>query len=130
LQNKASCGPRLAAGSGQCGNLGITAANLGALALIADTLSALRQPGTAASSRKIRSMVRANCIGCAMRLYRVILPVANIEEASNFYSSVLGQPGKRVSGGRHYFGDASNGCVLAVYSPADDGDARRYGRNW
>jgi catechol 2,3-dioxygenase-like lactoylglutathione lyase family enzyme len=65
-----------------------------------------------------------------MRLYRVILPVTNIEEASSFYSSILGQPGKRVSGGRHYFGDAKHGCVLAVYSPADDGDGRRYGLEW
>jgi len=65
-----------------------------------------------------------------MRLYRVILPVTNIDEGSSFYASVLGQPGKRVSGGRHYFGDANNGCVLAVYSPADDGDERRYGLKW
>ncbi len=66
-----------------------------------------------------------------MRLYRVILPVANIEEAARFYGVVLGQPGKRVSGGRHYFGSAeTGGAILACYSPRDDGDGRKYGDTW
>jgi catechol 2,3-dioxygenase-like lactoylglutathione lyase family enzyme len=67
----------------------------------------------------------------AMKLYRVIVPVRDIEAAVRFYSSVLGEPGRRVSGGRHYFGDAAHGgAILACYSPRDDGDAARYGDAW
>jgi predicted enzyme related to lactoylglutathione lyase len=65
-----------------------------------------------------------------MRLYRVIVPVKNIEEAARFYAAVLGEPGQRVSGGRHYFGGADGGAILACYSPRDDGDARKYGEEW
>ena len=66
-----------------------------------------------------------------MNLYRVILPVSDIEAAARFYSSILDEPGRRVSPGRHYFGDlAGGGAILAVYSPSDDGDARRYGVEW
>jgi catechol 2,3-dioxygenase-like lactoylglutathione lyase family enzyme len=56
------------------------------------------------------------------RLYRVIMPVRELDAAVQFYSSLLAQPGFRVSGGRHYFrcGDVT----LAVYSPAGDGDPR------
>jgi predicted enzyme related to lactoylglutathione lyase len=64
-------------------------------------------------------------------LYRVILPVKDIEQAAKFYAAVLGEPGSRVSGGRHYFGGSkSGGAILACYSPKDDGDVRRYGDNW
>ena len=57
-----------------------------------------------------------------MRLYRVILPVDEIEPAARFYAELLGQAGMRVSGGRHYFrcGDVT----LALYSPKGDGDTR------
>lgn len=58
----------------------------------------------------------------APRLYRVIIPVADIGGAERFYSRLLDQEGMRVSPGRHYFrcGDVT----LALYSPAADGDAR------
>lgn len=66
-----------------------------------------------------------------MTLYRVIVPVRDIEVAAKFYSVVLGEPGRRVSPGRHYFGGGSaGGAVLACYSPKDDGDAPRYGEQW
>lgn len=66
-----------------------------------------------------------------MALYRVILPVKDIELAARFYSQVLGEQGKRVSGGRHYFaGEGSGGAILACYSPRDDGDAPKYGEDW
>jgi len=66
-----------------------------------------------------------------MRLYRVILPVSDIERASRFYAAVLDVPGRRVSGGRHYFGDLeAGGAILALYSPENDGDARKYGVEW
>lgn len=62
------------------------------------------------------------------RLFRVILPVADIDSASRFYAKLLDQPGMRVSGGRHYFfcGDVT----LALYSPKGDGDPREPRPNW
>ena len=53
-------------------------------------------------------------------LYRVIMPAGDIELSSRFYATVLDQPGMRISGGRHYFRCGT--VVLAVYSPAGDGD--------
>ena len=55
-----------------------------------------------------------------IRLYRVIQPVTDIEEAARFYSAVLGDEGERVSPGRHYFRCGS--VVLACYDPVKDGD--------
>ncbi len=54
------------------------------------------------------------------RLYRVIVPVTDIETAREFYESVLGAPGKRVSPGRHYFN--CEGTILACFDPRADGD--------
>jgi catechol 2,3-dioxygenase-like lactoylglutathione lyase family enzyme len=58
----------------------------------------------------------------ATKLFRVIIPVADLESASAFYSTLLDQPGFRVSGGRHYF--VCGEVTLALYSPAGDGDKR------
>lgn len=55
------------------------------------------------------------------RLYRVILPVPDIERAALVYADLLGTPGRRVSPGRHYFD--CGGTILACYDPAADGDA-------
>lgn len=55
-----------------------------------------------------------------MKLYRVILPVTDIEAATRFYSDVLGMSGIRVSDGRHYFN--LGGTILACYDPQADGD--------
>lgn len=55
-----------------------------------------------------------------VKLFRVILPVANIDRAARFYSAVLGQPGARVSPGRHYFD--CGGTILACFDPRTDGD--------
>jgi catechol 2,3-dioxygenase-like lactoylglutathione lyase family enzyme len=57
------------------------------------------------------------------RLFRVILPVTDIEQASRFYRSVLGHAGRRVSPGRHYFD--CEGTILACYDPLADGDEHR-----
>jgi catechol 2,3-dioxygenase-like lactoylglutathione lyase family enzyme len=57
----------------------------------------------------------------AARLFRVIMPVANIDEASRFYSALLDNPGFRISGGRHYF--QCGQVILAVYDARADGDA-------
>ena len=54
-------------------------------------------------------------------IFRVIIPAADIEKSAAFYAKLLDQPGMRISGGRHYFRCGS--VVLAVYSPAGDGDA-------
>lgn len=54
------------------------------------------------------------------RLFRVILPVTDIEKAKTFYGQVLGIPGERVSPGRHYFD--CEGTLLACYDPVADGD--------
>jgi len=53
-------------------------------------------------------------------LFRVIMPVGDLETAVRFYSALLDQPGMRISGGRHYF--RCGAVVLAVYSPIGDGD--------
>lgn len=55
------------------------------------------------------------------RLFRVILPVRDIERVVQFYSHIFDQKGERVSPGRHYFrcGDV----ILTCYSPSADGDA-------
>jgi len=54
------------------------------------------------------------------RLFRVILPVSNIEDAAAFYSVVLDQNGHRISPGRHYFECGS--VILACFDPRADGD--------
>lgn len=53
-------------------------------------------------------------------LFRVILLVSDIEAATRFYAAVLGAPGVRVSGGRHYFD--CGGVILACLDPRADGD--------
>ncbi len=59
----------------------------------------------------------------APRLYRVILPVSDIERAATFYSELLGADGRRVSPGRHYF-DAGE-VILALVDPGADGDSTK-----
>ena len=54
------------------------------------------------------------------RLYRIIVPVHDMDVAVGFYGAVLGLPGERVSPGRHYFD--CGGTILACYHPASDGD--------
>ena len=56
----------------------------------------------------------------SIRLFRVIMPVTNIEQAAKFYSALLDQPGFRVSNGRHYF--KCGEVILAVYDAKADGD--------
>jgi predicted enzyme related to lactoylglutathione lyase len=58
-------------------------------------------------------------------LYRVILPVPDIERATAFYGAVLGSLGRRVSPGRHYFNCGNT--ILACYDPIADGDGEHDG---
>ncbi len=55
-----------------------------------------------------------------MRVFRILLPVGDIEAAAAFYGSVLSQAGERISPGRHYFD--CDGLVLACFDPVADGD--------
>ena len=55
-----------------------------------------------------------------VKLFRVIVPVTGIDAAARFYSQLLGMPGVRVSGGRHYFD--CGGTILACFDPRGDGD--------
>lgn len=54
------------------------------------------------------------------RLFRVLVPVSNIDTAQQFYTTVLGFSGQRVSPGRHYFD--CEGTILACFDPESDGD--------
>lgn len=54
------------------------------------------------------------------KLFRVIVPVAELDQATRFYASVLGTAGLRVSPGRHYFD--CGGVILACFSARQDGD--------
>lgn len=53
-------------------------------------------------------------------LFRIIVPVASIEQATQFYGYLLEQAGRRISPGRHYFD--CGGTILACYDPQADGD--------
>ena len=55
-----------------------------------------------------------------MRLFRVIVPVSDIDAAARFYEDLLGLAGKRVSSGRHYLD--CEGTILALFSPREDTD--------
>lgn len=49
------------------------------------------------------------------QLYRVIIPVSDIEKAQAFYESILEVEGERVSPERHYFD--CEGTILACFDP-------------
>ena len=69
-----------------------------------------------------------------IQLYRVILPVSDIERAAQFYGALLDANGSRVSPGRHYFGcgGATTSSILNVvgcaspYGPPAATDAVAY----
>lgn len=54
------------------------------------------------------------------KLFRVILPVSDIDHAARFYGSLLASAGRRVSAGRHYFD--CEGTLLACMDPQAEGD--------
>ena len=56
----------------------------------------------------------------AARLFRVVLPVCDIERAAKFYATVLSMQGMRISPGRHYFD--CGGTILACFDANADGD--------
>ncbi len=56
----------------------------------------------------------------SVKLFRVILPVNDVEQAAHFYGQLLDLAGERVSAGRHYFD--CGGTILACFDPQADGD--------
>lgn len=54
------------------------------------------------------------------RLFRVTLPVEDVERAAAFYAQLLGTPGERVWVNRHYFhcGEVILACVAPPGDPA------------
>lgn len=66
-------------------------------------------------------------MSASVRLFRVIMPVTDIEAGRRFYSALFDNPGFRVSPGRHYFD--CGGVILAVYDARADGDRAAVGSN-
>jgi catechol 2,3-dioxygenase-like lactoylglutathione lyase family enzyme len=62
-----------------------------------------------------------------VRIYRVILPVSDIEAASRFYGTLLDIRGERVTTGRHHFN--CEGVLLTCWDPIADGDLAYTGPN-
>jgi catechol 2,3-dioxygenase-like lactoylglutathione lyase family enzyme len=51
-----------------------------------------------------------------VRLFRVILPVSDVDQAAAFYGRLLGFPGERIAPNRHYFD--CGGTILALVDPS------------
>ncbi len=63
-----------------------------------------------------------------MELFRVVLPVEDIDAAAAFWGAVLGGvAGERVTGGRHYFDCGAT--LLACWDAVADGDPHFPGPN-
>ncbi len=56
-----------------------------------------------------------------LRLYQVVLPVSDIDQAEKFYSHLLGTPGRRVSPGQHHF--ECGGVILICNDLSGEGDS-------
>ena len=54
-----------------------------------------------------------------VKIFRITLEVANLDEAADFYAKLLDDPGKRHPGARHYFD--CGGVILAVLDPTRGG---------
>jgi catechol 2,3-dioxygenase-like lactoylglutathione lyase family enzyme len=54
-----------------------------------------------------------------MKIFRITLEVSNLDEAAKFYAKLLGIPGQRHPGARHYFD--VGGVILAVLDPTSGG---------
>jgi len=53
------------------------------------------------------------------KIFRITIEVSNLDAASAFYTTLLGDPGKRHPGARHYFN--CGGVILAVIDPTQGG---------
>ena len=54
-----------------------------------------------------------------MRIFRITVEVANLEDATKFYAELLGIPGQRHRGARHYFD--CGGVILAILDVSQGG---------
>ena len=54
-----------------------------------------------------------------MKIFRIDVEVSNLDQAAEFYGKLLGEPGKRHPGARHYFN--CGGVVLSVLDPTQGG---------
>lgn len=54
-----------------------------------------------------------------MKIFRITVEVANLDQAAQFYGKLLANPGKRHPGARHYFD--VGGVILAVIDPTQGG---------
>jgi len=63
----------------------------------------------------------------APRLFRVIVPVGDIDAAAGWYAAALGIPGSRISANRHYFD--CGGTILALRDVTMDPAAGRFRPN-
>ncbi len=77
--------------------------------------------GACAAPRLLRNEPKQQEMPVSAKLFRVILPVSNLQKAADFYAAVLDTPGMKVSDGRHYFD--CGGTILACFSPKEDGDS-------
>jgi len=55
-------------------------------------------------------------------LYRIILQVSDIDRAQAFYATLLGTPGRRIHGSRHYFDCGA--VILALLDPKGEGEGQ------
>jgi catechol 2,3-dioxygenase-like lactoylglutathione lyase family enzyme len=53
------------------------------------------------------------------KIFRITVEVANLEDATKFYAELLGVPGRRHPGARHYFD--CGGVILAVLDVSEGG---------
>ena len=61
------------------------------------------------------------------RLYRVIVPVSDMDRAAEFYGAIFATPGERVSVDRHYFD--CGGVILACVDPHYDSNGEAFRAN-
>lgn len=54
------------------------------------------------------------------KIFRIILPVSDIDQATEYYQKLLGTEGERVSKERHYFNCGE--VILTCYDASADGD--------
>jgi catechol 2,3-dioxygenase-like lactoylglutathione lyase family enzyme len=54
-----------------------------------------------------------------MKIFRITMEVSDLDAAATFYATLLGDPGQRHPGARHYFN--CGGVVLAVLDPSQGG---------
>src|SRR5713101_7797565 len=73
-------------------------------------------PNPAGSVQSVAQYTERRGESMAIHLFRVIVPVADIDRAARFYAGLLGFDGERIAPERHYFD--CGGTLLALVDPA------------